>query len=88
MKKDKRTPKDEFRTEYKRAEFTGPMVRGKYGHRLREESIIVVLKPEVAAVIPNEDAVNKGLQSLIDVAEAMTHPTKHSSRRDKKRNAA
>jgi len=41
------------------------MVRGKYAKRLKESSNIVVLKPEVAAVFPNEDAVNSALLSLI-----------------------
>jgi len=45
MKKDKRTPKDELREEYKRSDFSGPLVRGKYAKRLREASNIVVLKP-------------------------------------------
>jgi hypothetical protein len=41
------------------------MVRGKYAKRLKESSNIVVLRPEVAAVFPNEDAVNSALLSLI-----------------------
>jgi len=37
MKKaKKRTPEDDLRPEYKRSDFAGPMVRGKYASRLRE----------------------------------------------------
>ncbi len=88
MKKDKRTTKDELRSEYKRSDFTGPMIRGKYAQRMREASNIVVLKPDVAAAFPNEDAVNKALQSLIAVAQASTRLTKRSNVRGKKRSAA
>ena len=88
MKKDKRTPKNELREEYTRSDFSGPLVRGKYAKRLREASNIVVLNPEVAVVFPNEDAVNKALQSLIAVAQATTSLTKRSSKRSKKSRAA
>ena len=88
MRKDTRTPKYELRKAYKRSDFAGPMVRGKYAHRLRETSNIIVLKPEVAAAFPNEEAVNKALQSLIDVAQATTNLTKRSSGRGKKSRAA
>ena len=88
MKKVKKTPKDELRAEYKRTDFVGQMVRGKYAKRLREASNIVVLKPEVAAAFPNEEAVNKALQSLIEVAQATARITTRSSRRGKKIHAA
>lgn len=84
MKKAKITPKNELREEYKRSDFSGPLVRGKYAKRLREASNIVVLKPEVAAAFPNEEAVNKALQSLIAVAQATTSLTRRSSGRGKK----
>jgi len=70
MKKDKRTPKNELREEYRRTDFSGPLVRGKYARRLREASNIVVLKPEVAAVFHNEEAVNKALKALIAATQA------------------
>ncbi|MCX5757876.1 MAG: hypothetical protein NTU83_05105 [Candidatus Hydrogenedentes bacterium] len=76
MKKAKPTPVDELRAEYKRSDFSGPMARGKYAKRLRESSNIVVLKPEVAAVFPNEEAVNNALLSLIGIARSTTRPAK------------
>jgi len=81
-----KTSKDELRAEYKRVDF-GKMVRGKYAKRLCEASNIVVLKPEVAAAFPNEKAVNKALQSLIEVAQATTVTTR-SNKPGKKRCAA
>ena len=88
MKKDNKTLNDDLREEYKRSDFTGPLVRGKYAKRLREASNIIVLKPDVAAVFPNEEAVNKALQALIAVAQATTSLSKRSSGRGKKIRAA
>jgi len=81
MKKPKQTEKDELRTEYKRSDFAGTLVRGKYAKRLRESSNVVVLRPEVAEAFPNEEAVNTALLSLIKIARTTTRPTKRSSRR-------
>ncbi len=88
MKKDKKTPKNELRAEYKRSDFSGPLVRGKYAKRLREGSNIVVIKPEVAAAFPNEEAVNNALQSLIAVAKATSKLTNRPNVRAKKSRAA
>ena len=72
MKKDKGLDKDELRAEYKRSDFPAGLVRGKYTERMRESSNIVVLRPEVAQVFPNEDAVNNALLSLIELAQRST----------------
>ena len=87
MKRAKRKLKDELRFEYKLSDFPTPMARGKYAKHLKESSNIVVLKPEVAAFFPNEDAVNSALLSLIKLTKATTNPTKHSNGRVKKRAA-
>ncbi len=79
MKKDKEPGKDELRAEYKRSDFPAGLVRGKYAERMRESSNIVVLRPEVAQVFPNEDAVNNALLSLIELAQKSTRPSKRSS---------
>lgn len=72
MKKVKDTDKsknqDELRKEYKRSDFAQPMVRGKYADRLKKSSNVVVLRPEIAKVFPNEEAVNDALSKLIEVA--------------------
>jgi len=74
MKKDKEIDKDELRPEYKRADFPGGFVRGKYAKRLKESSNIIVLRPEVAQAFPNEEAVNNALLSLIDIAQKTIRP--------------
>ncbi|MBI5875499.1 MAG: hypothetical protein HZB81_06620 [Deltaproteobacteria bacterium] len=87
MKKVKQTEKDELRAEYKRSDFTGPLVRGKYVKRMSESSNIIVLKPEVSEVFPNEEAVNAALLSLIKLAQKTARPTRRSSGRAKKLHA-
>ena len=84
MKKVRQTNRDELRPEYKLSDFPGGFVRGKYASRLRKSSNIVVLRPEVAEAFPNEEAVNKALLSLIDVARKTTRLTRRSTGRAKK----
>ena len=86
MKKDKTFDfdKDKLRSEYKRSDFPAGLVRGKYAKQLRESSNIVVLKPEVARVFPNGEAVNNALLSLIDIAQKTTRPTRRSTGSAKK----
>ena len=79
MKKDRAPDKDELRAEYKRSDFPGGLVRGKYARRMRESSNVVVLKPEVAKAFPNEDAVNTALLSLIKIAQKTTHITRRTA---------
>ncbi len=74
--KDRGISEDELRTEYKRSDFPEGFVRGRYYERMRKSSNIVVLRPEVAEVFPNEDAVNEALLSLIEVAKKSTKRTK------------
>jgi hypothetical protein len=84
MKKAKYTDGNELRAEYKVSDFPGGFVRGKYASRLRKSSNIVVLRPEVAKAFPNEEAVNKALLSLIDVAQKSTRLTRRSIGRAKR----
>ncbi len=83
MKKDRESVKEELRAEYKRSDFPGGLVRGKYAKRMREASNIVVLRPEVARVFPNEEAVNDALLSLIELAKKTTRPAKRATRTPK-----
>ncbi len=85
MKKDKKADKDELRVEYKRSDFPGGLIRGKYVKRIKESSNVVVLRPEVAEVFPNEEAVNNALLSLIEIANKTTRPKKRSTGSPKKR---
>jgi len=79
MKKDKNTDKDELRSGYKRSDFPDGFVRGKYAKQMNESSNIIVLKPEVAQVFPNEEAVNNALLSLIELAQKNANPSKSST---------
>jgi hypothetical protein len=83
--KNKKPDSDELRAEYKRSDFPNGLVRGKYAKRIKGSSNVIVLRPEVAEVFPNEEAVNKALLSLIDIAHRTTRPTKRSAGSPKKR---
>ena len=78
MKKTK-TSSDELRADYKRSDFK-KLERGKYYERVKASSNVVVLDPDVAAVFPNSDAVNKALHSLIEVGTRVSHLTSASNR--------
>jgi hypothetical protein len=80
----KKAKSDEMRSEYKREDF-GVLVRGKYAARLKASSNVVVLRPEVARVFPNGEAVNDALLGLINVAKSAARPTRRSSGRAKAR---
>ena len=84
MTKVKEANRDELRPEYKLSDFPEGFVRGKYASRMRKSSNVVVLRPEVAEAFPNEEAVNKALLSLIDVAQKTTRLTRRSTGRAKK----
>lgn len=40
-------------------------VRGKYAQRVRENSNIVLLEPDIARAFPTENAVNTALRALL-----------------------
>ena len=63
-----RSQADELRPEYKRSDFK-KLERGRYYARVRARSNVVVLDPKLTAVFPNSEAVNRALQSLVEVAE-------------------
>ncbi len=79
MKKAKR---DELRPEYRREDL-GHGVRGKYLKAYRAGTNLVLLKPDVAAAFPTEQAVNDALRSLIGVAEHTVGQAKQAPRRAK-----
>jgi hypothetical protein len=83
MKRASRKAVDELRSEYKRSDF-GTLVRGKYAARLAKQTNVVVLDPEVAEAFPNDEAVNKALKGLIEVAGATAHVSHRSAARAKK----
>jgi hypothetical protein len=74
MKKVKLEMADELRPEYKRSDF-GEIIRGKYANRIKEESNIVFLEPDIAQAFPNDEAVNKALRYLLEIAESSNRLT-------------
>ncbi len=77
MKKAEQDAADELRPEYKRSDF-GEIVRGKYASKIKEESNVVLLKPDVAQVFPNDEAVNKALRYLLELAQSSVRLKKYS----------
>jgi hypothetical protein len=85
-------PENDMRPEYDFDSMPGG-VRGKYVERLRRESNIVVLEPEIAQAFPTGEAVNAALRGVLDTARAVrTHgglpnkalqPTTRSPRKSK-----
>lgn len=70
MKRANRSSKEEMRAEYDFATMRGG-VRGKYVERLRQQTNIVVLEPEVAAAFPSDEAVNAALRGMLNTAKAV-----------------
>jgi len=80
MKTVKSDMKDEVRPEYKRADL-GEIVRCKYANRIKAETNVVLLEPDIAEAFPNDEAVNKALRYLLEVAKTSTHLIQESSQR-------
>ena len=86
--------KDEMRAEYDFASMPGG-VRGKYVEKLRRESNVVVLEPDVAAAFPTGQAVNAALRGMLDTARTVRshgglpnktlQPTSRAQRKSKTR---
>lgn len=47
-------------------------VRGKYVQRFAQDSNVVVLSPDVAAVFPDSESVNNALRMLVEIAGKRT----------------
>ncbi len=78
MKTVKSDRADELRPEYKRSDF-GEFVRGKYASQIKAETNVVLLEPDIAEAFPNDEAVNKALRYLLEVAKISTSLTQRSS---------
>jgi hypothetical protein len=74
---------NDLRPEYRREDL-GQGIRGKYFEAYQKGTNLVLLSPDVAKVFPNEEAVNKALRSLINVAQKSTGLTSRSTGRAKK----
>ena len=74
----KTAKKEDMRKEYRREDL-GAGVRGKYYDEYKKGTNLVLLSPDVAKAFPTEEAVNKTLRSLINIAQTIGL-TKRSSR--------
>jgi len=59
---------DELRPEYDLTELIQGGVRGKYVDRFKEGTNLILLAPDVAAVFPDEEAVNEALRLVMKLA--------------------
>lgn len=60
--------RNDIRPEHRREDL-GPGVRGKFYEEFRQGTNLVLLSPDVAAVFPDDKAVNDALRSLVQVAQ-------------------
>jgi hypothetical protein len=58
---------EEIRAEYKRSDL-GAGVRGKFYAQFQKGHNLVLLRPDVAAAFPTDEAVNAALLSLVRIA--------------------
>jgi hypothetical protein len=90
MKKATQAAEGGLRAEYDFASMPGG-VRGKYVKRLRQESNLVLLDPEVAAAFPTDESVNAALRGVLNTTKVVRqlgglsnsslHPVKPKRRR-------
>ena len=74
----KKVKSDELRPEYHRDDF-GNGIRGKYYEDYKSGTNLVLLSPDVSAMFPDEESVNKALRDLIKLAQKSVNPTRRSS---------
>lgn len=61
---------DDLRAEYDFSSMSGG-VRGKYFDRANEGSNLVLLDPDVAKAFPSQEAVNRALRMLAEIAKQL-----------------
>jgi hypothetical protein len=67
---------DELRPECDLSELLKGGVPGKYADRFKEGTNLVLLAPDVAAVFPDEEAVNEALRLVMKLAR-IPRPDRH-----------
>ena len=77
---------EEIRAEYNRSDL-GTGVRGKFYAQYQKGHNLVLLRPDVAAAFPTDEAVNAALLSLVRIARATRRPIRRSSGRAAKATA-
>ncbi|MGH9401730.1 MAG: hypothetical protein ACRD2P_06450 [Terriglobia bacterium] len=66
------TTKDELRSEYDLSRL-GHATHGKYYRQAKAGTNLVLIEPDLAAVFPDQESVNRALRLLVTTANAMTH---------------
>lgn len=69
MKKAAKKRSDDLRSEYDLSKL-GPAVRGKYFERATAGTNLVLIEPDLAALFPDGESVNRALRLLADTAKA------------------
>lgn len=67
---------DDLRPEYDLRQMLPGAEQGKYVERFRQGTNLVLLEPDIAAVFPNEQAVNDALRLVIELTRIPTSPKK------------
>ena len=80
MKKTKPELDDDLRPEYDLSKLKGG-VRGKYAHRFKQGTNLVLLATDVARYFPDEKSVNTALRTLVDIAKAQVRGLDRTARR-------
>lgn len=70
---------DDLRPEYNLRQMLPGAEQGKYVERFRQGTNLVLLEPDVAALFPNEQAVNDALRLVIELTRIPT-PLKKKTR--------
>jgi len=65
---DKNELEDDLRPEYDFSQLRQRGERGQYAERFKTGTNLVRLEPDVAAVFRTDEAVNRALRSLIEIA--------------------
>jgi hypothetical protein len=67
---------DELRPECDLSDLLKGRLRGKYADRYKEGTNLVLLAPDVAAVFPDENAMNEALRLVMQLAR-IPRPDRH-----------
>jgi hypothetical protein len=75
---------DDLRSEYDLSQLKGG-VRGKHYREATAGTNLVLVEPELAAVFPNAESVNRALRLLVNSAEAAATPSRRRRRAPNRR---
>jgi hypothetical protein len=79
MRKSKKRKSNGLRPEYDFSSMKGA-VRGKYTARLKRQSNLILLEPDVAAAFPTDAAANAALRAVLKASEVARRPNRPMQR--------